>query len=122
MKDSIRGLGTFIMDIRLCNFHSFSFHSLQVNQERLRLNASTRSSPTLETNFAVLSFSLLFNYLLADKNIDGYDKKKYVAKLIFIFLLGYEINIGHMEAIMLLSSLKFSEKQIVIYLLFLLYL
>lgn len=45
--------------------------------------------------------------------IDGYQKKKYVCKLLFIFLLGNDIDFGHMEATNLLSSNKYTEKQIV---------
>lgn len=48
-----------------------------------------------------------------DKPLDGYQKKKYVCKLLFIFLLGHDIDFGHMEAVNLLSSNKYSEKQIV---------
>lgn len=50
-----------------------------------------------------------------DKTLDGYQKKKYVCKLLFIFLLGHDIDFGHMEAVNLLSSNKYSEKQIVRY-------
>ena len=48
-----------------------------------------------------------------DKTLDGYSKKKYVCKLLFIFLLGHDIDFGHMEAVNLLSSNKYTEKQIV---------
>lgn len=51
-----------------------------------------------------------------DKTLDGYQKKKYVCKLLFIFLLGHDIDFGHMEAVNLLSSNKYSEKQIVSFL------
>lgn len=44
--------------------------------------------------------------------MDGYQKKKYVCKLLFIFLLGHDIDFGHMEAVNLLSSNKYTEKQI----------
>lgn len=44
------------------------------------------------------------------KDIDGYDRRKYVSKLLYMYLLGYEIDFGHMEALNLLSSLKFQEK------------
>uniref|UniRef100_A0A914S284 Clathrin/coatomer adaptor adaptin-like N-terminal domain-containing protein n=1 Tax=Parascaris equorum TaxID=6256 RepID=A0A914S284_PAREQ len=40
------------------------------------------------------------------------NKKKYVCKLLFIFLLGNDIDFGHMEATNLLSSNKYTEKQI----------
>eukprot|EP00061_Rhincodon_typus_P015003 g42437.t1 len=49
---------------------------------------------------------------LRDKALDGYSKKKYVCKLLFIFLLGHDIDFGHMEAVNLLSSNKYTEKQI----------
>ena len=51
--------------------------------------------------------------VLADKTLDGYQKKKYVCKLLFIFLLGHDIDFGYMEAVNLLSSNKYTEKQIV---------
>ena len=52
-------------------------------------------------------------FLSGDKQLDGYQKKKYVCKLLFIFLLGHDIDFGHMEAVNLLSSNKYTEKQIV---------
>lgn len=50
---------------------------------------------------------------LGDRQLDGYGKKKYVCKLLFIFLLGVDIDFGYMEAVNLLSSIKYTEKQIV---------
>ncbi|XP_012589792.1 PREDICTED: AP-2 complex subunit alpha-2 [Condylura cristata] len=47
-----------------------------------------------------------------DKALDGYSKKKYVCKLLFMFLLGHDIDFGHMEAVNLLSSNRYTEKQI----------
>lgn len=38
---------------------------------------------------------------------------RYVAKIIFTYILGYKVDIGHMEAVNLISSSKYSEKQIV---------
>jgi AP-2 complex subunit alpha len=52
-------------------------------------------------------------FFVADKTLDGYQKKKYVCKLLFIFLLGHDIDFGYMEAVNLLSSNKYTEKQIV---------
>ncbi len=59
--------------------------------------------------------SLIFCHCIfsGDKTLDGYQKKKYVCKLLFIFLLGHDIDFGHMEAVNLLSSNKYTEKQIV---------
>jgi hypothetical protein len=38
---------------------------------------------------------------------------RYVAKIIFTYILGYKVDIGHMEAVNLISSSRYSEKQIV---------
>uniref|UniRef100_A0A8C6XKF8 AP-2 complex subunit alpha n=1 Tax=Naja naja TaxID=35670 RepID=A0A8C6XKF8_NAJNA len=81
--DGMRGLAVFISDIRNCK-------------------ASDLSAP-LPTCHSPLS---------GDKALDGYSKKKYVCKLLFIFLLGHDIDFGHMEAVNLLSSNKYTEKQI----------
>mmetsp|Transcript_56919 Transcript_56919/g.144354 ORF Transcript_56919/g.144354 Transcript_56919/m.144354 type:complete len:1007 (+) Transcript_56919:172-3192(+) len=44
------------------------------------------------------------------KAISGYDKKKYVWKLLYAYMLGYEVDFGHFQAVELCSSAKFSEK------------
>ena len=49
---------------------------------------------------------LHWNVLL---NVPG----RYVAKIIFTYILGYKVDVGHMEAVNLISSPKYSEKQIV---------
>lgn len=51
-------------------------------------------------------------------NLSGYDRKKYVCKLLYIFILGWDIDFGHIEAVNLLNSSKYTEKQIVRILLF----
>ena len=42
--------------------------------------------------------------------MSGYDKKKYVWKLLYMYILGYEIDVGHMDAALLINCPKFSEK------------
>ena len=51
---------------------------------------------------------------MIDPNLNGYQKKKYVCKLVYIYILGWNVDFGHNEAIQLLSSNIFSEKRIVI--------
>lgn len=60
-----------------------------------------------------IQFLCILCVWIGDKALDGYSKKKYVCKLLFIFLLGHDIDFGHMEAVNLLSSNKYTEKQIV---------
>lgn len=49
----------------------------------------------------------------SEGNLDGYQKKKYLSKVVFTYILGYKVDVGHMEAVNLISSPKYSEKQIV---------
>lgn len=49
---------------------------------------------------------------LADGNLSGYHKKKYVCKLLYIYILGWNVDFGHLEAVNLISATKYSEKQI----------
>ena len=43
----------------------------------------------------------------------SYQRKKYVAKILYIFMLGYKVDIGRKEAVQLCGAKKFSEKQMV---------
>ncbi|KAJ3092583.1 hypothetical protein HK102_005352 [Quaeritorhiza haematococci] len=51
-------------------------------------------------------------YESADPNLKGYQKKKYICKLLYIYILGWDVDFGHLEAVNLISSNKYSEKQI----------
>ncbi len=44
--------------------------------------------------------------------MSNYQKKKYCWKLLYIYMLGYEVEFGHMEAVSLVSSDNFPEKQV----------
>ncbi|PWN24370.1 Adaptor protein complex AP-2 alpha subunit [Jaminaea rosea] len=46
------------------------------------------------------------------QQLNGYQKKKYLSKVCFTYILGYEVDVGHMEAVNLIASSKYSEKQI----------
>ena len=41
-----------------------------------------------------------------------YDRKKYILKLLYISMLGYECDVGHAEAVSLISQPKYAEKQV----------
>ncbi|XP_010792252.1 AP-2 complex subunit alpha-2 isoform X2 [Notothenia coriiceps] len=86
--DGMRGLAVFISDIRNCK--SKEAEVKRINKELANIRSKFKG----------------------DKALDGYSKKKYVCKLLFIFLLGHDIDFGHMEAVNLLSSNKYTEKQI----------
>lgn len=42
----------------------------------------------------------------------GYEKKKYVWKMLYIYMLGYDVEYGQTEAIALMSAPKYAEKQV----------
>ena len=44
--------------------------------------------------------------------MSNYHRKKYCWKLLYIYMLGYEVEFGHMEAVSLVSSDNFPEKQV----------
>ncbi|KAK2945844.1 putative AP-2 complex subunit alpha [Blattamonas nauphoetae] len=46
------------------------------------------------------------------KNLDGYNKRKYSLKLMFITVMGFTADFGHLEAIELIQSENYEDKQI----------
>ncbi|ESO08777.1 hypothetical protein HELRODRAFT_156513 [Helobdella robusta] len=86
--DGMRGLAVFISDIRSCKSKEAEIR--RINKELANIRSKFKG----------------------DKTFDGYQRKKYICKLLFIFLLGHDIDFGHMEAVNLLSSNKYTEKQI----------
>ena len=102
----MRGLAVFISDIRNCK--SKEAEIKRINKElaniRSKFKVDFYREKQSSTDLAVFQ---------GDKTLDGYQKKKYVCKLLFIFLLGHDIDFGQIEAVNLLSSNKYTEKQIV---------
>lgn len=45
-----------------------------------------------------------------EKGLNAYQRKKYVWKLLYIHILGYEVEFGHNEAASLINSSKYDEK------------
>lgn len=86
--ENIKGLTLFIKDLRLCKGKE---------EEQKRVNKE---------------LAKIRNKLKDEKPLNGYKKKKYVCKLVLIFLLGYKRDIGHLLAVNLLSSSVYSEKRI----------
>ncbi|KAJ1921104.1 hypothetical protein H4219_000963 [Mycoemilia scoparia] len=84
---SMRGLTVFIADLRKCQSHE---------EEERRVN---KELGNIRANFN------------NEKGLNGYNRKKYVSKLLYMSLLGYEVNFGHREALDLIQSSKYTEKQ-----------
>ena len=115
--DGMRGLSVFISDIRNCKetpiyailkFLLLVYYSNYTILWTLIIGKS-REAEVKRINKELANIRSKFK---GDKTLDGYQKKKYVCKLLFIFLLGHDIDFGHKEAVNLLVSNKYTEKQI----------
>ncbi|SPO21504.1 probable alpha-adaptin C [Ustilago trichophora] len=86
-SSSMRGLTQYIADLRACRVRELE--ERRINKEMAHIRAKFKEG-----------------------QLDGYQKKKYLSKIVFTYILGYQVDIGHMEAVNLISSSKYSEKQI----------
>jgi AP-2 complex subunit alpha len=84
---SMRGLVQFIADLR--NARARDLEEKRINKELANIRQKFKG-----------------------EKLDGYQKKKYVCKLLYIYIQGYNVDFGHLEAVNLISATKFSEKQI----------
>lgn len=86
-ENSMRGLVSFIADLR--NARARELEEKRINKELANIRQKFKAT-----------------------NISGYDKKKYICKLLYIYILGWKVDFGHLEAVNLISATKYSEKQI----------
>ncbi|KAE8660368.1 AP-2 complex subunit alpha-2 [Hibiscus syriacus] len=84
----MRGFSIFISDIRNCP---------DKEKERVRVDKE---------------FGNIRNRFKKEKWPTPYDQKKYVWKMLFIYMLGYDVDFDHMEAVSLISAPKYPEKQV----------
>ncbi|PWN95848.1 putative alpha-adaptin C [Tilletiopsis washingtonensis] len=86
-QTSMRGLTSFIADLRACRVRELE--EKRINKEMAHIRQKFKEG-----------------------QLDGYSRKKYLSKILFTSILGYSVDIGHMEAVNLIASPKYSEKQI----------
>ena len=82
-----RGLHNFIAEIRNCQTKE---------EERGRVD---KELANIRSKFSA-------------QGLNSYQKKKYVWKMCYIYMLGYDVDFGHVEFISLLSSTKYQEKNV----------
>ena len=85
---AMRGLTVFISDLRNCQNAEAEKKRVEKEMAHIRLKFTTESQ------------------------MNGYQRKKYVWKILYMYMLGYEVDFGHMEAVNLISSPKYSEKSV----------
>ncbi|KAI0131381.1 Adaptor protein complex AP-2 alpha subunit [Daldinia grandis] len=86
-NSNMRGLVQFIADLR--NARARDLEEKRINKELANIRQKFK-----------------------DGSLSGYHKKKYVCKLLYIYILGWNVDFGHLEAVNLISANKYSEKQI----------
>jgi AP-2 complex subunit alpha len=82
----IKGLQKFIGEIRGCNTKEAEIKRVEKELDKIRKVFS------------------------AGKALTGYEKKKCVWKLLYIYILGYKVDFGFNYVTDLITSTKFSEK------------
>lgn len=85
--NSMKGLVQFIADLR--NARARDLEEKRINKELANIRQKFREG-----------------------NLNGYHRKKYVCKLLYIYILGWNVDFGHLEAVNLISATKYSEKQV----------
>ena len=83
MSSSMRGLTAFIADLR--NARARELEERIINKQLAHVRAKFKN-----------------------ERLDGYQKKKYVCKLLYIYIQGYDVDFGHLEAVNLISAQKYS--------------
>ncbi|KAJ7932397.1 adaptin N terminal region-domain-containing protein [Mycena leptocephala] len=89
MASNMRGLTQFIADIRGARVRELEEKRINKEMANIRKKFKGRGSRGCRETRLI-----------------------YVAKIIFTYILGYKVDVGHMEAVNLISSSKYSEKQI----------
>jgi AP-2 complex subunit alpha len=84
---NMRGLTVFIADIRNCT--SKDAEQKRVLKEMAKIREKFSSTR---------------------RGLSSYDKKKYVWKLLYMHMLGYEVDFGYRDAVYLICSPKYTEK------------
>jgi len=93
MASQARGLQNFISDLR--NAKSKEEEANRVEKELANIRKKFTESVSK-----------------GGTSLSSYQRKKYVWKLVYIYVLGYDVDFGHSEIVSLVSSNKFSEKQV----------
>ncbi|KAL7567791.1 hypothetical protein ACA910_000543 [Epithemia clementina (nom. ined.)] len=98
MSTQARGLQNFISDLR---------NAKGKDDERKRVD---KELANIRKNFTPKGGKLAEDG--SNPNLSSYQRKKYVWKLVYIHILGYDVDFGHAEVMVLLRSPKYSEKNV----------
>ncbi|KAF4319644.1 hypothetical protein BBO99_00006029 [Phytophthora kernoviae] len=93
---SARGLNNFISELRACTSREEEQKRVDKELGKIRQKFTQGSGPS--------------GLGSGGPALQSYDRKKYAWKLIYIYMLGYDVDFGHVQIISLVSGTKYSEK------------
>jgi len=106
MSSQARGLQNFISDLR--NAKSKEEESRRIDKELANVRKKFTSGPSGAKQILPKIPTSSSN---ASK-LSSYQRKKYVWKLVYVHVLGYDVDFGHEEVLELVKSNKYAEKAV----------
>ncbi|KAL3826811.1 hypothetical protein ACHAXA_000637 [Cyclostephanos tholiformis] len=98
MSTQARGLNNFISDLRNAKSKEEESTRVEVELAKIRQKFNPGDSKLAADG--------------SNPSLSSYQRKKYVWKLAYIHVLGYEVDFGHAEVLSLVRSKKFNEKTV----------
>ncbi|KAL3764945.1 hypothetical protein ACHAWU_003805 [Discostella pseudostelligera] len=98
MSTQARGLNNFISDLRNAKSREEESNRVEVELAKIRKKCNPGDAKLAADG--------------SNPSLSSYQRKKYVWKLAYIHVLGYEVDFGHAEVLALVRSKKYSEKTV----------
>ena len=98
MSTQARGLNNFISDLRNAKSREEESNRVEVELAKIRKKCNPGDAKLAADG--------------SNPSLSSYQRKKYVWKLAYIHVLGYEVDFGHAEVLSLVRSKKYSEKTV----------
>ena len=98
MSTQARGLNNFISDLRNAKSKEEESDRIEVELAKIRKKFNPGDAKLAPDG--------------SNPSLSSYQRKKYVWKLVYIHVLGYDVDFGHAEVLALVRSKKYSEKTV----------
>jgi len=98
MSTQARGLNNFISDLRNAKSKEEESNRVEVELAKIRKKFNPGDAKLAADG--------------SNPSLSSYQRKKYVWKLVYIHVLGYEVDFGHAEVLALVRSKKYNEKSV----------
>jgi AP-2 complex subunit alpha len=99
MSSQARGLNNFITDLRNAKSKEEESNRVEVELAKIRKKFNPAGGAKLAADGS-------------NPSLSSYQRKKYIWKLVYIHVLGYEVDFGHAEVLALVRSKKYAEKSV----------